>query len=176
MLVASDNRPWCNDNSGSWLCLPSTRQKQNVGKPSPLRAGMAKATVHFGSAEIPPNLPAHHDTEAGHQQLALGGPHPAPQSHGSLSPERAGSWSLQLLIKPGFPPKGGMATAGPLRKWSPTTCRCTSSCLIIKSCLGQSPSEQALSQLLSAPTHSQLGKKEGHTEKQPFMEFGAKLL
>lgn len=116
MLVASDNRP-CYDNS--WLCLPSTRQKQNVGKPSPLRVGMGKATAHLSSAEIPPNLPAHHDTEVGHQQLALGGPHPAPQSHGSLSPERAGSWSLQLLIKPGFPPKGGMATVGPLRKWSP---------------------------------------------------------
>lgn len=119
MLVANDNRPWCNDNSGSWLCLPSTRQKQNVGKPSPVTVGMGKAAAHLSSAETPPNLPAHHDTEAGHQQLALGGLHPAPQSHGSLSPERAGSWSLQLLIKPGFPPKGGMATAGPLRKWSP---------------------------------------------------------
>lgn len=119
MLVASDNHPGCNDNSGSWLCLPSTHEKQNVGKPDPRQVGMGKATVHFDSVEIPPNLPAHHDTEAGHQQLALGGPHPAPQSHGCLSPERAGSWSLQLLIKPRFPPKGGMATAGPLGKCSP---------------------------------------------------------
>lgn len=119
MFAASDNHPGRNDNSGSWLCLPSTREKQNVGKPDPLRVGTGKARVHLNSAEIPPNLPAHHDTEAGHQQLALGGPYPTPQSHGCLSPERAGGWSLQLLIKPGFPAKGGMATAGPLGKCSP---------------------------------------------------------
>lgn len=119
MLAASDNHSRRNDNSGSWLCLPSTRQKQIVGKPDPLPAGPGKATVHLDPAEIPPGLHAHHDAEAGHQQLELGGPHPAPQSHGWLCPERAGSWSLQLLIKPGFPPKGGMAAAGPLGKCSP---------------------------------------------------------
>lgn len=119
MLAAGDNHPGCNDNSGSWLCLPSTRKKQNVGKTGPLRVGVGKITVHPNSAEIPPNPPAHHDTEAGRQQLALGGPHPTPRPHGCLSPVRAVSWSLQLLIKPGFPPKGGMATAGPLGKCSP---------------------------------------------------------